>query len=315
MDNQLEDRGCVMEHGMQLEAMRVFKRVAELASFSAAADQLGLTRSRVSAVIQQLEAHLGTRLLHRTTRRVQLTQDGQVFFERSRDLLDDVDELQAYFRTDSEVLRGRIRVDMPQAMASEAVLPRLPDLLGRHPLLEIELSCTDRRVDLVREGFDCVVRVGELGDANLIARPLGHYRMINCASPAYLAGYGTPRSPADLVVHRLVVYQTSLGGPRSGFEYRDEAGKLCRVAMAGSLSVNSTAAYDAACMAGLGIIQVPAVGMREHLDQARLVEVLPHHCAPPMPVSLLYANRRHLPRRVQVFMHWLGEVVRQRLQD
>jgi DNA-binding transcriptional LysR family regulator len=163
------------------ESMKVFVRVAELASFSAAADQLGLPRASVSAAVRQLETELGTRLLHRTTRRVQMTQDGQVAFERAQDLLADLDELQGLFRARAALLRGRLRVDMPQAIARDVVLPALPAFLAEHPELEIELSSVDRRVDLVREGFDCVLRVGQLADSSLIARPVGAYHMVNCA--------------------------------------------------------------------------------------------------------------------------------------
>jgi len=141
--------------------MQIFVRVAELASFTHAADALGCTKASVSVAVQQLESHLGTRLLHRTTRKVTLTQDGQLFYERCKDLLADADELQSMFHTASgPALRGRVRVDMSTGMARHAVIPRLPELLARHPLLELEISSTERRVDLVREGFDCVLRGG-----------------------------------------------------------------------------------------------------------------------------------------------------------
>ncbi|MEN3113499.1 LysR family transcriptional regulator [Uliginosibacterium paludis] len=296
-----------------LEAMQIYARVAELTSFTAAAQQLGLPKASVSAAVRQLEALLGTRLLHRTTRRVQMTQDGQVFFERSRDLLADMDELQGLFRDGPAELRGRLRVDMPQAVARDVVLPALADFLATHPGLEIELSSTDRRVDLVREGFDCVLRVGSLSDSSLIARPVGQYRMINCASPAYLARHGVPETLAELATHRLVHYVGSLGSRSGGFEYLDADGQTRFVEMGGALTVNSTDTYKQACLAGLGIIQGPEAGLREELAAGRLVEILPAHRPAPMPISLLYANRRHLPRRVQVFMHWLAGLMQSRL--
>lgn len=299
----------------QLESMRIYVRVAELASFSAAAEQLGLPRASVSAAVQQLENLLGTRLLHRTTRRVQMTQDGQVFFERSLDMLADMEELQGLFRDGPADLRGRLRVDMPQAIARDLVIPHLPDFLAQHPGLEIELSSTDRKVDVVREGFDCVLRVGELADSSLIARPIGEYRMLNCASPAYLARYGTPMRLDELAAHRLIHYLPSLGGRSAGFEYVDAQGVRQSLRMPAALTVNATFAYEAACLAGLGIIQVPRVGMRGHLAAGRLVEILPAFIAPPMPISLLYANRRHLPRRVQAFMQWLAALLVERLRE
>ena len=301
----------------RIEAMQIYVRVAELASFTQTADTMGLPKASISTAVQQLESELGTRLLHRTTRRVQMTQDGQVFYERCKDLLADMEELQGLFRNEPEALQGRLRVDMPSAVARDVVMPRLPEFLQAHPALEIELSSTDRRVDLIREGFDCVLRVGTLNDSSLIARPLGHYRMRNCASPAYLAQFGTPRHPDELVNHRLVHYVPVLGGRDPGFEYIDPAdGKSIRyVAMPGALTVNNSDAYYAACLAGLGIIQVPGAGMSSELASGRLVEILPDYSAAPMPVSLLYANRRHQPKRVQAFMNWLTALMQPRLSE
>lgn len=297
------------------ESLRIFARVAELASFSAAAEQLGLPRTSVSAAVREAEAELGTRLLHRTTRRVQLTQDGQVVYERALDLLADVDELRGLFQAEPAALRGRLRVDMPQTLARELVIPALPRFMAEHPALEIELSSVDRRVDLVREGFDCVLRVGHLADSSLIARPLGAYRMVNLASPAYLKARGKPRKLADLGRHRLVHYVPTLGNKADGFEHLDADGTVHTLAMDGVLTVNTTAAYEAAALAGLGIVQVPEAGMRAHLQAGRLVEVLPKWRAAPLPVSIVYAHRRHLPQRVQVFMHWLAALITPRLQD
>jgi DNA-binding transcriptional LysR family regulator len=292
----------------RLDALTIFVRVAELSSFTQAADSLGLPKARVSTAVQQLEAQLGTRLLHRTTRRVQMTQDGQAFYERSRELLADADELQAMFQQGTQSLRGRLRVDMPTLVARDQVIPKLPGFLAMHPQLEVELSSTDRRVDLVREGFDCVLRVGPLQDSGLVARKLGELRQANCASPAYLAAHGTPRRLSDLSRHRLLHYVPTLGGRPDGFEYV-EGGQVKRVAMDGVLTVNGTEAYQAACLAGLGLIQAPAAGLARLIGQGLLVEVLKKYQAPPLPVSLLYANRRHLPRRVQVFMDWLVETL------
>lgn len=290
------------------EQMQIYTRVAELASFTQAADSLGLPKASVSQAVQQLEASLGTRLLHRTTRRVQTTQDGQVFYERCKDLLAQLDEASSLFQKGGEALEGRLRVDMPSGMARQHVLPRLGEFLAQHPELELELSSTDRRVDLVREGFDCVLRVGSLEDSALVARPLGRMTQINGASPAYLAAHGTPRSLEDLAAHRLVHYVPTLGARPVGWEYM-EHGAVRTVPMAGVLTVNDTGAYSAACVAGLGLIQAPEMGMRPLIEQGLLVEVLPQWRAPAMPVSLVYANRRQLPRRVQVFMNWLAEVL------
>ncbi len=299
-----------------IDRMQIFARVAELSSFTQAAQVLGLPKASASLAVQQLEARLGTRLLHRTTRRVQLTQDGQAYYERCKDLLDDVDELQAMFQQpDGTALRGRVRIDMSTGIARQLVLPALPDLLARHPLLEVELSSTDRRVDLVREGFDCVIRVGPVAEPGLVARPLGLVRVATCASPGYLARKGMPQSLADLAQHELVHYVSTLGTRSAGFETMTKDGAPQFHPMAGRITVNSAEAYLGACAAGLGLIQAPLLGVRELIDRGLLTEVLPHHPAPPMPVTLLYPHRRHLPQRVRVVMDWLAAVVQAHLQS
>ncbi|WP_374510989.1 LysR family transcriptional regulator [Niveibacterium sp.] len=299
----------------QLDALRIFLRVAEMASFTQAAQSLGLPKASISTAVQRLEAEMGTRLLHRTTRRVQMTPDGQTFYERSRDLLSDIEELQGMFRQGATQLRGRLRVDMPMGIARAIVMPQLPAFMQAHPGLQIELSSTDRRVDLVREGFDCVLRVGPLSDSSLVARPLGRYRMINCASPAYLAAFGVPQSLDDLAHHRLVHYASALGSKSMGFEYTtaqdDDTPRF--IAMQGTLTVNNSDAYQAACLAGFGLIQVPEPGVKPLLEAGALVEVLPEFRAAPMQVSILYGNRRHVSQRLQVFMTWLAEVMRPHL--
>ena len=295
------------------DRMHIFVRVAELASFTQAAEALGIPKASASTAVQQLETQLGTRLLHRTTRRVQLTQDGQAYYERCKDLLADVDELQSMFQqADGAGLKGRVRIDMSTGMARNVVVPRLPELLARHPGLEVELSSTERRVDVVREGFDCVLRTGAVVDSSLVARPLGLARLGNCASPAYLRAHGTPRSLADLPGHRLVHFVNTLGARSAGFEAVVD-GALVLTPMQGALTVNNAEAYMAGCLAGLGLIQVPHLGVVDLLARGDLVEVLPQLAAPPMPLTLMYANRRNLPRRVRTVMDWLAQVVAEHL--
>ncbi|QEY17676.1 LysR family transcriptional regulator [Cellvibrio sp. KY-GH-1] len=293
----------------RLDAMQIFVRVAELASFTRAAESLGLPKASISTQVQQLESLLGTRLLHRTTRRVQLTLDGQIFYERSKDLLADVDELEGLFQQGATNLTGRLRIDMPSAMAKNRILPRLPEFLAQHPQLQLEISSTDRRVDLIREGFDCVIRVGKLTDSSLIARRLGTLELLNYASPAYLERFGVPQSLDDLSRHHLVHYTPTLGAKSGGFEFVQN-NEHKTIAMQGNITVNNSDAYQAACLAGFGIAQIPRIGAQEYVAQGRLVELLTNHRAEPMPVSLLYPNRRNLVRRVQVFMDWVSAQLR-----
>lgn len=291
---------------LDLAALRVFGRVAELAHFSRAADELGMPKGRVSQVVRDLEAQLGTRLFQRTTRRVSLTPDGELLAERAAALLADAGEIEALFQQDQQ-LGGRLRVDMPARLALDTVLPALPEFLAAHPGLSVELSCTDRRVDLVEEGFDCVLRVGAVHDPMLVAKPVGRMTMVNVASPAYLAARGTPATPEDLIAqgHELVHYSQTWADRRPRFDWVDAAGVARSLALPARVTVNHTDAYQAAALAGAGIVQCPCTGVRKLLDQGLLVRVLAGFDAAPLPVQLVMSQRRHTPRRVRVFMGWL----------
>jgi len=293
----------------KIHAMQLFIRVAELESFSRAADTLGLPKGSVSRQIQALENLLGTQLLHRTTRRVSLTQDGMVYYERAKDLLANLDELDGLFQSDPKSISGRLRVDMPVGVARNLVIPKLPSFLQQYPGIELELSSSDRLVDVIREGFDCVVRVGTLKDSGLIARTLGKLSIINCASPDYLARFGYPENLDDLASHAVIHYAVNLGTRPQGFEFFNGDTTLW-VKTGGILTVNSTETYHAACLAGLGIIQVPRGGVREALRAKKMVEILPQYRAEPMPVSLIYPHRRNLSRRVHLFMEWLTGIMK-----
>lgn len=287
----------------ELDTIQIFLKVAELDSFSGAARQLGLPNATVSSAVRQLETALGTRLLQRTTRRVQMTQEGEAYYARSRELVADFDALRGMFRGGADVLTGRLRVDMSVAMAARIVLPRLKEFMALHPQLLVDLGTADRRVDVIREGYDCVLRAGTLQDSSLVARHLGDYRLINCASPDYLREHGTPRTLDDLRTHRIIHYDALLGGSAPLWEWFD--GERTQHAPVGAaLTVNGTMAYEAACVAGLGLIQVPQAGLQERLREGSLVEVLPDFRPAPMPLSFVYPTRRHVPVRALAFMDW-----------
>lgn len=301
------NNGRVMD---RLYSMQIFIRVAELNSFTKAAESLGIPKASVSSYVQQLESVVGTRLLHRTTRSVQLTQDGMAFYDRSKDLLAEVEDTESMFLENSEGLSGRLRVDLPVRIAQNFIIPRLPEFLAKYPKIEIELSSTDRRVDLIQEGFDCVLRIGTMSDSGLIARSVGELKVINCASPAYLKKYGHPKNLNDLSNHLLVHYASTLGSKPFGFEYFEE-GKYKTMKMKGIITVNNTEAYQAACVAGLGIIQAPEVGLKEAMKKGELIEILPKIKSEPMQVSLVYPHRRNLSRRVKVFMDWVDSLMQE----
>jgi len=290
-----------------LEAVRAFLRVAELGSFTQAGLHLGLSKSRVSLLVRALERDLGVGLLQRSTRAVHLTADGEQFRPRAQRLLAEADELGAMFLA-QRALRGQIRADLPVGLAREYVIPRLSEFLAAHPELELLLSTTDRRVDVLRDGFDCVVRVGALRDSGLATRRLGMMPMLNCASPAYLRRYGVPRSLADLDAHWVVHYSQDLGADAPSFEYREGAGYVQRP-MRSLVTVNNADAYTAACLAGLGIIQAPRLALTTQRGAGALIEILPEFSCAPLPVSLVHAHARIVPKRVRAFMVWLSEVI------
>jgi DNA-binding transcriptional LysR family regulator len=292
---------------MDLDSVRVFLKVAELASFTRASEHLGLSKARASIRIQELEAELGARLLHRSTRSVRLTTDGEQFLLRARRLLSDADELSTMFSAPSN-LRGRVRLDLPIQFARNVVIPRLPEFLANHPQLEMLVSTTDRRVDLLREGFDCVMRIGTLSDSGLVAKRIGVLQMMNCASPRYLEKYGIPLTASDLTQHLLVNYSLTLGSETASFEYFD--GNAYREKeMRSVIAVNSTDAYLAACVAGLGIIQAPRTGMALSLASGSLVEILPDLRGKPMPVSLVQGHSQKARAPIRAVMAWLTQIM------
>ncbi|KUZ70519.1 transcriptional regulator [Burkholderia ubonensis] len=296
-----------MDH---LHAMRIFARVAHLGSFTKAAEQMQLPRPTVSNAVQYLEKHLKIRLLQRTTRRVALTAEGATYYERCARLLADLDDVETLFEDAGASPRGVIRVDLPERFALDKVIPAIPSFHARYPDLRIVMSTTDRFVDLIADGIDCAVRVGALSDTSLVARRIGELAQVNCASPAYLARHGTPRSPDDLPEHVAVGYFSSRTGRDMDWEYADmDTGEMHAVKMRSIVSVNSSQAYLACCVAGLGLIQAPRDGLDAPLAHGTLVEVLPEWNAAPLPVSVVFPHGRHLAPRVRIFVDWLADAL------
>ncbi|KVU81002.1 LysR family transcriptional regulator [Burkholderia ubonensis] len=296
-----------MDH---LHAMRIFARVAHLGSFTKAAEQMQLPRPTVSNAVQYLEKHLKIRLVQRTTRRVALTAEGATYYERCARLLADLDDAETLFEDAGASPRGVIRVDLPERFALDKVIPAIPSFHARYPDLRIVMSTTDRFVDLIADGIDCAVRVGALSDTSLVARRIGELAQVNCASPAYLARHGTPRSPDDLPEHVAVGYFSSRTGRELDWEYADmDTGEIHAVKMRSIVSVNSSQAYLACCVAGLGLIQAPRDGLDAPLADGTLVEVLPEWNAAPLPVSVVFPHGRHLAPRVRIFVDWLADAL------
>ncbi|EOL9072798.1 LysR substrate-binding domain-containing protein [Cronobacter turicensis] len=293
-----------------LEPLMIFARVAEMKSFTQAAESLGIQKGRASVVVRELEQEIGATLLNRTTRTVQLTEEGRAFYTRARDLLAEADELKSMFSQSETALRGRLRVDMPAVLAENVVIPALPQLLDTHPELELELSSTDRRVDLIQEGFDCVIRLGPVVDETLVARPLGKLRMVNAASPDYLARVGVPQTLEDLTRqgHRMVHYVRRFGSKPYGWEYPTKEG-YASLMLPGAVSVNSVQAYHRAGLAGLGLIQGGYSTLAPYMARGALVEVLPELRPEPLDAAFVIAHRRNLSQRVRAFMRWTEEIL------
>ncbi len=286
------------------KSLLIFKKVADLKSFTNAADDLELPKSVVSASIARLEAKIGTRLLLRTTRQVQLTTDGSAFYERAEKILFDANELETMFRHSSEKIGGILRVDMPIGMAGKLVLPNLWEFVEKYPRLMLELSSTDRNVDIVYEGFDCVIRVGKNSDHNAGIRELGKKPVINCISKTYADKYGIPKSLADLKNHYVVDYALRFTEKNPCFEYYD-GNKTMEMPMKHIISVNNSVAYHSACLAGFGIVQIPYIGVKELIETGVFIEILPEHKPLPMPIYFLTPQKRNLPARTRAFLEWL----------
>lgn len=297
-----------------LDQYRVFVRIAEMGSFTRAAHALELPRATVSAAIQRLEREMAARLFHRTTREVRLTTDGAQLLERVRLLLADAEEINQLFQTRHRQIAGRLTVDVPSRIARRLIAPELPSLLRLYPRLQLTLGSTDRKIDLVHEGVDCVIRVGAVQESSLVVRPIGHVVMVNCASPAYLREFGVPRGPDALAAgHWSVGYASPTTGREQTWEV-ESGDDVTEMAVPSRVIVNNAESYIACCESGLGLIQVPRFDVQDLLDTGVLAEVMPEHRAAPMPVSAVYPHRRQRSRRLGAFVDWFAALMQPHLQ-
>lgn len=286
----------------RFDAMRVFTRIVERRSFTLAAQDLGLPRSTVTDAVKQLEARLGVRLLQRTTRHVSPTLDGEAYHRRCLSLIADLEDAEAAFGGAKP--KGLLRVDVHGTLARHFVLPHLPDFLANYPDIQLYMSEGDRLVDLIREGIDCVLRVGNLADSDMVARRVALLDEITCAAPIYLDHHGTPTSVDDLDGHHMVGFHSTATGSLMPFEFTVD-GVARAVTLPATVSVNGAESYVAAARLGLGLIQVPRYHVENDLNLGNLVRVLGAFDPAPTPVSLLYPRNRQLSPRVRVFIDWL----------
>ncbi|AJP59749.1 LysR family transcriptional regulator [Pandoraea vervacti] len=288
----------------RLQAMEIFTRVVETHGFKKAAGTLSLPPATVTKTIKDLEAHLGTRLLNRTTRALSLTDAGQRYYESCKLILHEVQSAEEAIAGPEGEVRGSIRVSTTPSLASRIIIPALPQFTARHPHIDVGLRLSDSVSDLVQEGLDCVIRAGEpQPSATLVARRLTTFRWLVCASPAYLANHGEPVSPEDLREHHAVGYISSRTGRSAEWVFQ-KAGQLHAIAMSEQVSVDDTEAYVASGVAGLGLIRSADYMVDALIAEGRLKQVLQDHTAPAEPISLLYPQSRYRSAALRTFVDW-----------
>ncbi|TCW82094.1 LysR family transcriptional regulator [Burkholderia sp. SRS-46] len=287
--------------------MEVFTRVVDANSFTRAADTLSMPRASVTTIIQNLEALLGVRLMHRTTRRLSLTPEGAAYYEHCVKIIAEIAETDASFQTGNRKPSGVLRVHMPSSLGRRLVIPALPAFRQRYPEITLDLGLSDRPVDPIEEGIDCMIRVGPLEDSSMVARRIGMLRRVTCASPDYLAHHGEPHAIEDLAAHHAVNFRASHGARPVPWVFVID-GKPVEVRMSASVVVNDSDAYVTCGLEGFGMIQPMLFMVLPNLLDGSLLEVLPGCNPKPKPISIVYPHNRHLSAKVRVFADWIAEL-------
>lgn len=285
----------------RVEAMQLFIRVVERRSFTAAAHDIGVPRSTVTQVVQKLEQRLGVRLLQRTTRVVSPTLDGEAYYRRCLAILDDIEDAEGAFG--GALPKGMLRVEVQGTLARHFLMPGLPSFFARYPEVTLSMSESDRWVDMVHEGVDCVLRYGKLPDSDMVARKVAMLERLTCAAPSYLARFGTPASIDDLDGHQIVGIRSLTAGALAALDFTGE-GTTRSVQLPATLAVTGPESYLVGTRLGMGIAQMPRFHIAEDLQRGTLVELFPEAPAPSVAVSLLYPRNRQLSPRVRVFLDW-----------
>ncbi len=294
----------------RFDAMQAFVRVVETGSFTKAADTLQMSKTSVTQLVQQLEARLRVKLLNRTTRKVNVTADGAAYYERALRVLADIDDAETSLSSASASPRGKLRVDVPSPLARMILVPALPAFHARYPELQLDMGVSDRRVDLIDENVDCVVRGGEIADQSLIARQVGDLQLGAYAAPDYLARAGMPSHPRELedTHHRIVGFTWSRTGKPLPYAMRRDGE---RVSMHGRyvLSVDDGNAYLAAGLSGLGVLWLPEYMAKPHLARGELLPVFQEWRFDPMPLYVAFPPNRHVSAKLRVFIDWIVELM------
>ena len=287
----------------RLNSMCHFIEVVKESGFTPAASKLGLSRAQISKSVMQLESHLGTRLLNRTTRRISLTDTGKVYFERCQSILEDIDELDTSMGEHNSVPRGRLLICAPTSFGILHLQNALTQYQNTFPEVQISLSLSDRFIDVIKEGFDVVIRIAELEDSSLIARKLAPCKRVFCASPEYLKQQGTPHKPQDLANHRCLIYSNELkpdawkiNGPQ-GIESVKVSGPMC---------ADNGDMLKAAALNHMGVTLLPTFIVGDALKRGLLVQVLNEYCPPDISIYAVFPSRRFLSAKVRSFIDHLA---------
>jgi DNA-binding transcriptional LysR family regulator len=288
----------------RFQGINAFAKVVETGSFVRAAERLGLSVSAVSRQVSELEAHLDARLLNRTTRRLSLTESGRVFYERSIQLLADLDEAEQSAGAGAVKPRGTLRISCGTTFGARYLAPAIADFIVRFPEMRFDVELSDRATDLVDEGFDAAVRIGAIGSQNLVGRKIGETRLVCCASPNYLARHGEPKTPEDLAAHACLTYEYA--SLKNVWPFRDQDGRDRSVKVSGPVHANNGRFLAALAVAGAAIVIEPDFLVRPEVLAGRLVPILRQYEVPPASIHVVYPSRRHLSAKVRAFADFLG---------
>jgi len=291
-------------------AMQVYTRVVEAGNFTKAADSLNLPKPTVTRLIQSLETQLETRLLNRTTRRVTVTPDGAAYYDRALRVLADVEELESSMSKAKVSPKGRLRVDVGSTVGQRLLIPALPDFYARYPDIQIDLGMSDRPVDLIGENVDCVLRGGDLTDQSLVARRIGEFHLVLCATPQYLQRHGLPLHPLELeeTRHRVIKHFSARTGRNYPFVFTNARGERHEIEGHHALSMNDSSGILTAALNGLGIARTSSFLAREYFEDGRLVPLMLDWCVESVPLYVVYPPNRHLSNKVRVFVDWVAEL-------
>lgn len=294
----------------KLLAMEVFMQVVDAGSFTRAAEIMQLPKATVSTLVRNLETALSVKLVNRTTRQVSVTADGAAYYERCVAILADVRDAEDALSKTQASPSGRLRVDVPTGLGRHIIIPALPLFFERYPDISLEVGCSDRPADLIEEGIDCAVRGGALPDSTLVARRVGSTHFVTCVAPSYIARYGQPVHPNDLLQHRCVNYFSAKTGKMCEWDFAAK-GENIQIRVPGHFAVNDSDAYLAASLAGMGVAQMPTYMVRPYLESGQLEVLFADWSCETMPLHVVYPQNRHLSAKVRAFVEWIADLFAQ----